>query len=71
MGRQRRLECRYSRASLAVVKLLREPAYKDGNGGRTDIGQTAKRQYQLGVRLLWAIRQSGRLDRKDDEDERK
>src|SRR5205807_5900498 len=26
-----------------------EPAYKDGNGRRTDIGQTAKRQYQLGV----------------------
>jgi hypothetical protein len=43
------LERRYTRAALAVVKLMREPAYRDGNGGRGDLAQTAKRQYQLGV----------------------
>jgi hypothetical protein len=46
--RVRAFERRYSRAALAVVKLLREPVYRDGNGNRGDIGQSAKRQYQLG-----------------------
>jgi hypothetical protein len=43
-----RLERRYSRAALAVVKLLREPTYLHGNTNRADLGQSAKRQYQLG-----------------------
>jgi hypothetical protein len=43
------LERRYTRAALAAVKLLRESTFRDGNGSRGDVGQTAKRQYQLGV----------------------
>jgi hypothetical protein len=56
------LERRYTRAALAVVKLLREPAFRDGNGNRGDVGQSAKRQYQLGV----LVQQRDYLEAKHD-----
>lgn len=40
---------KYARVTRECLGLVRDPLYKEGNSGRTDPYQTAKRQYLLGV----------------------
>ncbi len=58
--RARALEQKYARAALAAEKLVREPAYRAGNGNRADPYEAAKRQFQLGALL----QKSDRLETK-------
>jgi hypothetical protein len=43
------LERKYARVAREADDLVRQPGYRDSNGGRGDPYLTAKRQYQLGL----------------------
>jgi hypothetical protein len=46
--RAARLERRYYRAAAETERLINQPMFRPGNGGRADPYQMARRQYQLG-----------------------
>jgi hypothetical protein len=43
------LERKYSKVAGAVLKQANQPAYKMGNGGKIDVGASAKRMLDLGL----------------------
>jgi hypothetical protein len=60
------LEKKFARVATAADKLLRSPQFREGNSGRPDPCQVAKRQYQLAL----LAHQQDKLEAKHDAWER-